>query len=224
MYLRDAGSRSVFQGDVFDDVPIVKMGAGDTETSDPKFASPNRRSATPILYPCDMVGPDNVSLIKAQPIALVYDAGEKGLSIPADWEGVLGVCPLPDLRGDGRMWVADFRRITTVERSYLRPERRIRCLSEYGWAVFRQRLVAALSRALPTVDDMLTVGHVTWAESKMEAAWVAAGRDRSAFHSWLDDPDPELPYPTRRRALESHEFDAVSEALRRTLSELDLTA
>jgi len=224
MYLRAPGPRPVFQGDIFDDVPIVKMGAGDTATSDPKFPSPNRRSAAPILYPCDMVGPDNVSLVKAQPIALVYDAAEKGLSIPPDWEGVLGVCPLPDLRGDGRMWVADFRRITTVERSYLKPERRVRCLSEYGWAVYRQRLVGALSRAVARVDDMLTVGRSTWVESQMEASWVAADRERRTFHKWLDEPEPGLPYPTRRKALESHEFDVVRAALERTLSEPDPSA
>jgi hypothetical protein len=223
MYLRDPGPRVVFQGDVFDDVPFARMGAGDTPTSDPKFTAP-RVAATPILYPCDMVGHDNVSLIKLQPIARVYDAAEKGLAIPPDWEGVLGVCPLPDLRGDGRMWVADFRVITMVERSYLKLEQRVRCLSEYGWAVFRQRLVGASTRGVVAVDGMRKIGRVAWAESEMEARWLAAGRQRRSFHAWLDSPAPDLPYSSRRRALDRDALDLVREDLDRTLSELDLSS
>jgi hypothetical protein len=221
MYLSDPVGRAVFQGDVFDEVPFGKMGAGDTATSEPKWTTA-RVSAVPILYPCDMVGPDNVSLLKAQPIARVYDAADKGLRIPQDWAGVLGVCPLPDLRGDGRMWVADFRLITAVERSYLNPDERTRSLSEYGWAVFRQRLVAATTRGLVEIDGMLSIGRVAWAESEMEALWSASGRDRRAFHGWLDARDARLPYASRREAMDHGRIDRIRVDLDNELARLNL--
>lgn len=221
MYLSEPGPRALFQGDVFDDIPFAKMGAGDTPTSDPKWTTP-RVSAAPILYPCDMVGNDNISPLKAQPIARVYDAAAKGLAIPDDWDGVFGVCPLPDLRGDGRMWVVDFRTISTVERSYLALEKRVRCLSEYGWAIFRQRLVGAVTRGVVDVETMQLIGGTAWAESEMETVWVAAGRDRAAFHTWLDEPDPDLPYASRRHAMEEGGIHQVRALLGQELAKLDL--
>jgi len=225
MFLGDPGPRSVFQGDIYDDVPLTKLGAGDTPAGDPKPTFPRITVAT-ALYPCDIVGPDNVSLIKSQPAVRVYDAAQKGLTVSPDWEGPIAVCPLPDLRGDGRMWVADFRTIFNVERSYLLVANRVRCLSELGWGIFRQRLAGAGSRALANLDDILEVGRATWAESEMEALWVAAGRDLGGFHTWLDTPDSELPlFESRRRALEAHEMiPFVRDLLDQALTKLDLDA
>lgn len=223
MYVRDGASRALFQGDIFDDVPLTKAAAGDTPDRDPKWSG-GRGTAAAILYPCDMVAPDNVTLVKAQAIVRVYDAAAKGLSIPADWEGVLGVCPLPDLRGDGRMWVADFRTQTTVDRSYLRVDKRVRCLSELGWAVFRQRLAGSLTRAVVPIDDMLEIGAPTWEESRMEAEWVEAGRERRTFHAWLDAPSVgQAPDATRRLLLhEPGGLETVRHMLSDALQELDL--
>jgi hypothetical protein len=212
MYLRDPAGRAIFQGDVFDDIPFTKAGAGNNVNDRPAWSA-NRCTAATILYPCDMVQSDNVTLNKAQPIARVYDAAAKGLSIPADWEGVLGVCPLPDLRGDGRMWVADFRSLSVVDRTYLRVDCRVRVLSEFGWAVFRQRLVGAMTRGLAQVEDMLEIGRQAWAESTMEAQWVQTGRDQAAFQEWLDDPDATIPYKSRRDALEAGAIGLVRTAL-----------
>jgi hypothetical protein len=56
------------------------------------------------------------------------------------------------------MWVADFRTIAVVDRSYLTIDRRVRCLSEYGWAIFRQRLGTSTSRAEVSLDDLRAIG------------------------------------------------------------------
>src|SRR3954462_4098208 len=97
MYLPQSAARAVFQGDIFAEVPFTNPGAGDTEASDPKIETP-RAHATPVLFPCDMVANDNVALVKRQPVALVYDAQQKGLPVSDDFdEMTLGVCPLPDL-------------------------------------------------------------------------------------------------------------------------------
>ncbi len=217
MYLREVSGRSVFQGDLFDDVPFTKVGQGNNTEAPPAWSF-SRLTVATLLYPCDMVAQDNVTLIRQQPVALVYDAREKGLTIPADWEGVMGVCPLPDLRGDGRMWVADFRRVSVVDRAYLRDDQRVRCLSEFGWAVYRQRFAGAFTRVLPTVDDILDFGKAAWAESTMEARWVNTGRDRRAFQEWLDAPNESLPYETPRRGLDARGIGLVRTALDYELS------
>ena len=82
----------------------------------------------------------------------------------------MAVCPLPDLLGDGGLWVADFRTINVVHRSYLREDRRVRSLSELGWAIFRQRYVMASTRGIVPLEDMLDAGRTTWIESEMGMA------------------------------------------------------
>jgi hypothetical protein len=207
-YLDDPGPRAPFQGDIYERIPFTKAGQGNSPTDDPAWSARPAHVAT-LIYPCDMVDRDNVTLIRSQAIALVYDAAQTGLRLADDWGGTWSVCPLPDLIGDGRMWVADFRKITTIDRSYLRAEQRVRCLSELGWAVFRQRLSVATTRALPDLDKLLEGGRATWAESKMETAWVAQGRDRKDFHDWLDSTEHALPYISRRRALDEGAIDLI---------------
>jgi hypothetical protein len=132
-----------------------------------------------------------------------------------DWQGVLGVCPLPDLHGDGRMWVADFRAVTVLPRQSLSLEKRIRCLSKTGWAVFRQRLVSAATRVLGDLDDYYEAGAATWRESLYETRWVEAGRTALDFQGWLDDEDVYVPgiHATVREALQAGEWDLVEGAL-----------
>jgi hypothetical protein len=113
------------------------------------------------------------------------------------------------------MWVADFRRITTIDRSYLRLEDRVRCLSEVGWAWFRRRLITALTRGTLPVEDLVEIGASTWAEAEFETRWVVAGRDPKDFQTWLDEVDLSIGvYPSRRAALaDTTGRDAVEHAL-----------
>ena len=200
-YLSDHGPRPIFQGDIYEDVPFTKAGAGNNFDAPPNLTASKRRHVAVLLHPCYIVDNDNVTPIRAQPVAGVYEAGAAGLAISEDWgEGTpWSVCPLPDLVGDGKTWVVDFRAITVVDRSYLRPENRIACLSEMGWAVFRQRYLIAATRGSITIDDLKFVGKATWIESEMETLWRGAGRDPRAFHDWLDADDAVLGYQVRSR-------------------------
>jgi hypothetical protein len=191
--------RPPFQGDVYQDVLFTQARSGDTETSDPKPVEKSRVVAT-LSHPCDMVNPDGVTLSRCQAIALVRDGSKVGL--PEDWEGAVTICPLPDLMGDGKLWVADFTLVSNVDRRYLTAERRVRCLSELGWAVFRQRAALALTRAKPSIEKLLEYGRVTWAESEMEMDWLAAGRGQADFQDWLNTHDEEhCPEVESRRGL-----------------------
>jgi hypothetical protein len=214
-YLAASESRAVFQGDVFVDVPITKAAAGNTVASEPHWSAKRLHAAT-VSYPCDIiVASDGVTLNKAQAVVPVYRAADYRITVPDDWEGAWSVCPLPDLVGDGAMWVADFRRITTIDRSYLRLEDRVRCLSEVGWAWFRRRLITALTRGTLPVEDLVEIGASTWAEAEFETRWVVAGRDPKDFQTWLDEVDLSIGvYPSRRAALaDTTGRDAVEHAL-----------
>jgi hypothetical protein len=211
LYLGDPGPRAIFQGDIYADVPFAKIAAGNTADSDPN-ASYKRRHIAILLHPCYVVDNDNVTPIRSQPIAMVYEATPAGLAIPNNWEGVLGVCPLPDLVGDGSMWVVDFRKISTVDRFYLQPERRVRCLSELGWAHFRQRMVVAATRGLNAIEDLIEVGEATWLESELETNWARAGRAPRDFHAWLNSSAEGDRYESWRDALDDRQFDLVREA------------
>jgi hypothetical protein len=163
-----------------------------------------------------MVASNGFSLVRPQAIGFVTRAS--GTTIPADWDGAFALCPLPDLLGDGEMWVVDFRFVTNVDRMYLRAEERVRCLSELGWAVFRQRQILAMTRGRVEVQKLLDVGAATWAESDMETEWLRAGRDQPSFQTWLNEPDEQLSDESRRDALERGAIEEVRAALRRELT------
>jgi hypothetical protein len=220
LYLRDHGpARAIFQGDIYRDVPFTKAGAGnDPPESEPALSASKRRHVATVLHPCVIVDRDNVTPINAQPVVAVYDAAKNGLHIRDDWEGVpFDVCPLPDLEGDGRMWVADFHTLTTVHRSYLPAGRRVRCLSELGWAVFRQRYIRSVTRGEFALERLMEIGRAAWVESVMETYWMRSLDDedaRYAFHGWLDAPDTRGLYVDRRRAIAAGAEEAIWEELR----------
>ena len=214
LYLEPSPHRLVFQGDIFADVPFIKAQGGDTPDADPRIRT-ERRLVTPILYPCDMYVDGRGVLGRVQAVALVHSA--EGVRIPDDWAGAFTVCPLPDLMGDGAMWLADFRAIANVDRSYLRVEHRVHSLTEAGWAVFRQRLALASTRLSIDLDDLRIGGAITWEESVLWQRWNEAGRDPGAFHDWYDGEDDYLDRMTRRQALERGLTEQVRLALTREI-------
>jgi len=208
-YLADPPQhRAVFQGDVFRDVPFTRAGAGNGLDQPPAWSFKPRYVAA-LQHPCAMYGDDNVTMIKAQAVVAILNAKQIGLKIDPAWEGTIDVCPIPDLLGDGEMWVADFRQITTVDRAFLPVDRRARALSELGWAVFRQRMVTALTRAKPNLEDVRAVGRATWLEYEIETEAVGDGVDRKAFQSWLDSSWDNVAYATPRKALEADDDEPV---------------
>src|SRR5207248_5329941 len=125
--------------------------AGDDPAADPRTRVERRHVAT-VLHPCDMYAEATGVLARVQAVALVRAA--EGIRIPDDWGGAFSVCPLPNLAGDGSMWLADFRATSNVDRSFLSEENRERSLTEFGWALFRQRLAGASTRLMISLDDL----------------------------------------------------------------------
>jgi len=197
----------VFQGDIFDNVPYVKVMAGDRPEADPKIAV-ERRAVMLLGYPCDIYAQG--SLAKVQTIAVLREA-EK-LRVPQDWRGAFTVCPLPDLYGDGQPWAVDFRTMGIADRFYLDPAKRVACLSEFGWAYLRQRLSIYHTRVAVHLDDCQAAGRATWEEIDLWEQWTDLGRHPKQFQSWLDSFNLGIGF-THREALERGMTHLVASAL-----------
>jgi hypothetical protein len=189
-------ARPVFQGDVFRDVPSVRGQAGDRPDGDPRVRI-ERRLAVALTHPCEMYA--RGVLTRIQTVAVVREAHK--LTTTNLWQGGFGACPLPDLLGDGDLWGADFRTITSVDRSYLTPANRIATLTEFGWAYLRQRLALYFTRVTTHLADLRQTGRATWDEVELWEQWNTLGREPSAYQAWLDTPDANIGF-TRRQALE----------------------
>lgn len=207
-YLPGGAARPVMQGDVFADVPFVKAKRA-SKISDPPNTVADRRLVVVLGYPCDIYA--GGKLAKVQTIAPVIDAERAG--IPADWDGAFTVAPLPDLLGDGRMHAADLRTAANIDAFYLDVAHRVRCLSEFGWAAFRQRLGLASTRLLNHLSDLVTVGTETWQEMGMWQRWNEAGRNATEFQGWLDGRESNLGGFSRRSALGRGMHDVVRSSL-----------
>ena len=182
LFVDPAHTRPIFQGDIFDDVPFVKVRAGNSPDTEPNLVS-ERRSIALTHYPCDMYESGRGDLARVQAVCLVREAG--GMHIPSDWNGAYSVCPLPDFRGDGRLWIADFRAVGNVDRSFLTLDRRAKSLTQLGWAFFRRRLVQHQARIDLPLDRLREAGRATWDEALLWQEWSAAGAPREGFHPWF---------------------------------------
>lgn len=214
-YLPADHHRPVMQGDVFTNVPFAKAKRGNTLTDAPALSSEPRTVAV-LGYPCDIYNPATWKLGKVQTIALVVNAEKVG--IPEHWDGAFQFAPLPDLFGDGVMHAVDLRATANIDAFYLDVAQRQRCLSELGWATFRQRIGLASTRLLNHLSDLTAVGSSLWQEMDLWTTWNQAGRPAPGFQQWLDEREADLGGFTRRAALYRGMHETVRDSLRSTLS------
>lgn len=212
-YLPAGAARPVMQGDVFDLVPFVKAKRGSKPTDPPNISS-TRRLVAVLGYPCDIYSGGR--LARVQTVAPVTDATAVG--VPANWDGAFTFAPLPDLLGDGRMYAVDLRAAANIDAFYLDRVNRKRCLSELGWACFRQRIGLAGTRLLNHLSDLTAVGNAIWVEMSLWQTWNESGRDQEDFPAWLDTPEADLGGFTRRAALDRNMYDLVSASLKADLA------
>jgi len=140
------------------------------------------------------------------------------VGIPPDWGGAFIYAPLPDLEGDGAGWAVELRTAANIDASYLVASRRLRCLSEVGWAAFRQRMTLCDTRGVISLAALMKIGSSTWHEVALWQQWNAAGRDPAAFDTWLAGREPTLSGFTRRAILERGMFEQISAVLQAELA------
>lgn len=189
--------RPLFQGDVIGDVPFVKARNGGSPDKDPNSVV-ERRPVALLGYPCDIYDA-NGKTVKVQAVAPVVNAQRIG--IPDNWDGALNYAPLPDLYGDGEMWAVALHSPANIDATYLDTGKRVRALSENGWATFRQRAALCSTRLAINLYDLRRAGEATWQEIALWEQWNEAGLDPSAFQMWLDERDPEYSGYTRRATI-----------------------
>lgn len=196
-YLPLDQARPIFQGDVFDDVPFVKVKAGNSPESEPTIDVERRRVCT-LLYPCDLYNTDG-ALARVQAVAIVREksSAEK---IPTNWDGSYNLFPYPRLAGNESMWVADFRTSANVDRSYLRVEKRVASLTLLGWSYFRLRVALNYTRSQIRLNRLIENGEATWTELEFWQEWSAAKGTTEGFQKWYDTPSPDLAGWTPRSA------------------------
>ena len=198
---------------MFSDIPFVKGRSAGDPAKDPNLVV-ERRMVALLGYPCDVY--QGGRRVKVQMIAPVVDATKAG--IPPNWDGAYGYFPLPDLVGDGRLYAAELRTAANIDVSYLTAHRRLRSLSRFGWAVFRQRLALSATRTIIPLDALDTIGAYLWQEVEAWQRWCEVRGDEPGFQDWLDQPDPTLSGFPRRRALERGHHRMVRMALEAELS------
>lgn len=198
------------------DVPFVKNKRGSRAT-DPPNSVAERRMVALLGYTCDLYTSAG-TLSRVQVVAPVVDAQRAG--IPADWAGAFNLAPLPDLLGDGVMYAVDLRAASTVDAFYLDPAKRVRCLSELGWAAFRQRIGLSATRMVNHLDDLMDVGRDVWVEMALWERWNEAGAPPHEFQAWLDEPAPALGGFTLRSWLYRGAHREVANALSQALMEV----
>lgn len=213
LYLSHSPDRPLFQGDVFTDVPFVKSRSAGNPSKDPNVVI-ERRMVALVGYPCDIY--DGGRRVKVQTVAPVVNAAKVG--IPANWDGAFTYFPLPDLLGDGVPYAVELRTAGNIDVSYLTQDRRVRSLTRFGWAVFRQRLALCSTRAVIPLDALETIGAQLWDELEAWQRWCEVRGDEAGFQTWLDQPDPKLSGFPRRRALERGHYQMVRMSLEAELA------
>lgn len=196
-YLAVDPARPLFQGDVFDDVPFVKVKSGNSPDADPNVVVERRRVCT-MLYPCDMYSHEG-ELARVQAVAVVRQKQERE-NFPANWDGSYNLFPYLSLEGDDVMWFADFRTCANVDRSYLRVDKRIASLSLLGWSYFRQRIALNYTRSQIRLDRLMTNGRETWTELRLWQEWSGVKRTTDGFQKWYNTASPDLAGFTPRAA------------------------
>jgi hypothetical protein len=214
-YLDADEHRPVTQGDVFADVPFAKNRRASKLTDNPNTTH-ERRLVAIMGYTCDLYSLQTGELGKVQVVAPVIEATAAG--IPDDWAGAFNFAPLPDLLGDGKMYAVDLRAASNIDSFYLVPAKRVRCLSELGWAAFRQRLGLSSTRLINHLDDLRSVAEDVWREVELWERWNRSGRKPAAFQAWLTEPQAKLGGFTRRTVLYRGALSEVLADLQRELA------
>lgn len=147
-------ARDPHQGDIYDGVVCCRFPYHDGAVVDPKQP---RGVAMVVQHPCDIAPAEKGAAVPWRVVCRVVE-DRSGL-LTLDGETHFYAFPLPDLRGDGAVWYADFRYLATVEQDWLQPERRIAVLSEEGWYAMQRRLAHYFTRAIIHWDDLEAVGQ-----------------------------------------------------------------
>jgi hypothetical protein len=160
--------RPIFQGDIFRAVPTVLVGHPDVAAAlfaDEQLlddvgripAESEIRSSVAIVggysmvlpHPCNFFEDEKGAVTRWRTVARVVPAGQLGGRKLVHSGNVVHTVWLPswqDTADEEAEWGVDLRTITTVDRAYLRRERRVAALSYPAWIALIRRLALFFGR------------------------------------------------------------------------------
>jgi hypothetical protein len=154
-----------------------------------------------VSHPCSMrAGAHLRPLIQVAPVTVKQPSSLSA----GQWRGSYKLMLLPDLRRDGKTYVATFELSSPFKTSDLDLARRTAILSEYGILIFYQRHVRHLTRLDLGIRDLEPVTRAVFTELALQDDWnqslararVEAGEDlttvlaeeESAFDAFMKTP------------------------------------
>jgi hypothetical protein len=143
--------RDPFQGDVFSDVPCARYPVDNSGNDEPVMRH-RRGLAMVVGHPCDVSPEEKGAGFLWRTTCAVVEDRDARLSL--DGDGHFYAFPLPDLRGDGTIWFADFRFLTVIHKDWLTPARRVAVLSPAGWYALQRRWIHYFTRVEVHPDDI----------------------------------------------------------------------
>lgn len=171
-------SRPVFTGDVFRDTLC--------SSTEPEPG----KTVLIMQHPCAL----RTNGVELVPRLLVAEV-RASAPIPArDWNGRFKLMPLPELEGDGSAhFAAHMHEPYLVERSELKIENRIACLSQIGVNLLLQRWVHHNSRVIVPTFEYQNVTAEQFEEADLVEDWCEdlastpqeLGSETAAAHEWL---------------------------------------
>lgn len=194
-------SRPIFQGDVFDRIPLADF-------------DDKPHLVQVLTHPCSMRrGAKLTERLQVAPVLTCRP--EK------DWSKRFKVMPLPNLRESEDCYCADFTESTSVRTSRLQLGLRVATLSHSGIYVLQRRLVYYMTRVRVPREDFIKQARPNIHELELQTEWMdnylgdreptveLVNEGEQAFHRWLDDTgrerlDDEAQHAQMRRDLREH--------------------
>ena len=151
--------RDLFQDDVFSQVPCARFPTQVSGGDDPVYRH-RLGLAMVVGHPCEVSPEEKGAEFPWRATCPVVE--DRYARLTLDGEGHLYAFPLPDLLGDGRIWYADLRFITVIQKDFLTPAKCVATLSPEGWYALQRRWIYFFTRvemhpadiAVAAVDEL----------------------------------------------------------------------
>lgn len=214
-FYREFGAATpVWQGDVFNDVPLVKARSTGSPARQPELAI-ERRMVLVATYACDLYKPRTATLSHVVAVVPLIDVTNNDASA---WRGgMYSRFPLVRRGGGTQTYAADLQVPSTVDSNYLVTAKRLLSLTLPALAFLHQRLMLASTRVASPLDyHEVHLGPVEH-ERRLWEQWVASGGTADDFEMWLDRPLAMAGGAPPRRWLEKGQYPFLDGAARQEL-------
>lgn len=218
-YRPHSAATPVWQGDIFENVPIVKAKATGAASRQPELGI-ERRAVLITTYACDLYRPATAAISEVVAVFPLVDVTGRGQNA---WKGgMYSRCPLPPTARTDRIYAADLQVPSTVDSKYLVVTKRLHALTIAALSFLYQRLVLATTRVVASLDYFESQLGPLEHERQLWESWVTSGGGADDFEKWLDTPLARAGGMAPRRWLDRGSFFHLDEEARVALRKAGL--